>query len=98
MKTSPEAPPPSKLKFEGRLLQTEQLLIYRNWCKGCGICINMCPTQVLAPDDEGKVFIAQPDECTSCKICELHCPDFAINVVGPRPKKEKVNEEIENKK
>jgi 2-oxoglutarate ferredoxin oxidoreductase subunit delta len=47
---------------------------------------------VLAPDSEGKVYIKNPDDCTSCRICELHCPDFAINVVGPKPKKEKTTE------
>jgi len=82
-----------KLKFHGRSLQTEQLLIYRNWCKACGICINLCPTAVLAPDSEGKVYIENADDCTSCKICELHCPDFAINVIGPNPRKKIKTEE-----
>jgi 2-oxoglutarate ferredoxin oxidoreductase subunit delta len=81
--------PLTKLKFKGLSLQTDQLLIYRNWCKACGICIELCPTDVLAPDDEGKVYINKADACTSCKICEIHCPDFAINVIGPRPKVDK---------
>ena len=95
MTTSETPGIPPRFIFEGHLLQTDQLLIYRTWCKACGICINMCPTSVLAPDDEGKVFILRPDDCTSCKICEIHCPDFAINVIGPRPKKE--NEEVKEK-
>ena len=25
-------------------------------------------------------MIARPDDCTACLLCELHCPDFAIEV------------------
>ena len=24
--------------------------------------------------------VARPDDCTACLLCELHCPDFAIEV------------------
>ena len=29
-------------------------LINRDWCKGCGICVAMCPKKVLELDDEDK--------------------------------------------
>jgi len=55
------------------------VVIFRNWCKGCGICVEFCPQGTLAIDaaDE-KAFVAYPEKCTLCGICELRCPDFAI--------------------
>ncbi len=54
-------------------------LIYRKWCKSCGICVHSCPKEVLILKDGGPVAI-QPDKCIGCRFCELHCPDFAIEV------------------
>ena len=47
-------------------------------CKGCGICVEYCPTNVLALDEIGKVYIKNPSECIYCGRCEIRCPDFAI--------------------
>jgi 2-oxoglutarate ferredoxin oxidoreductase subunit delta len=61
-----------------------RLLLHREWCKGCGICIAFCPTHVLALDGEEKCIIADEPSCTGCRLCELRCPDFAIELV-PSP-------------
>lgn len=50
------------------------------WCKGCGICVEFCPKQVLALGDDGKVLVAKPTECIDCGLCELRCPDFVLRV------------------
>lgn len=55
-------------------------LIDRNWCKGCGICVHFCPKNVLELDDQDKVVAARPEDCIACKLCELRCPDLAIEV------------------
>jgi 2-oxoglutarate ferredoxin oxidoreductase subunit delta len=57
------------------------LAINQKFCKGCGICIEFCPKEVLALSDKGKVYAAQPDLCINCGQCELRCPDFAIQVI-----------------
>jgi 2-oxoglutarate ferredoxin oxidoreductase subunit delta len=57
-----------------------RVIIYSKWCKECGICIAFCPREVLAWADDGSVLVANPQECTACRWCELHCPDFAITV------------------
>jgi 2-oxoglutarate ferredoxin oxidoreductase subunit delta len=62
--------------------------IYRDWCKGCGICAALCPKQVLSRNEEGGPVVTDPDACIGCGWCELHCPDFAISV-RPRQKSEK---------
>ncbi len=55
-------------------------IIYRDWCKGCGICVELCPKQVLELDDKDKVFAARADDCIACKLCEIRCPDLAIEI------------------
>jgi 2-oxoglutarate ferredoxin oxidoreductase subunit delta len=59
--------------------------IYRDWCKGCGICIAFCPTKVFDRDETGKAVAARADACIGCRFCELHCPDFAITVTERYP-------------
>jgi 2-oxoglutarate ferredoxin oxidoreductase subunit delta len=55
------------------------IVIFRNWCKGCGICVEFCPQGVLALDAEiEKAIVVNPEKCTLCGVCELRCPDFAI--------------------
>ena len=59
--------------------------IFPNWCKGCNLCVEFCPTGVLEIGTDGRVIVARPEKCTACRWCEIHCPDFAIFVqdVGP---------------
>ncbi len=59
----------------------KQLLINREWCKGCGICVNFCPTSVLELDTSDKAACLRPEACICCRMCELRCPDLAIEVV-----------------
>lgn len=58
-----------------------ELRIRAEWCKGCGICVALCPRQVLALDERGKVQLVAEEACTACRICEVHCPDFVLSVV-----------------
>ena len=56
------------------------------YCKGCGLCLTVCPKDVLAIDHDrltpkgyhpAHIF---KDGCTGCAICALVCPDAAITV------------------
>jgi 2-oxoglutarate ferredoxin oxidoreductase subunit delta len=59
-----------------------------DWCKGCHICVEVCPRKVLEIDDAmflrgfHPIRVARPDDCTGCRQCELLCPDLAITVEG----------------
>ena len=55
------------------------VIINEPWCKGCKICVEICPKNVLAMD--GLVAkVVDIDSCTGCLLCEQLCPDFAIIV------------------
>ena len=62
--------------------------VNRDWCKSCGICVHFCPKGVLVLDDQDKAVAKYPEKCICCRLCELRCPDLAIEVVA-----EKVNHE-----
>lgn len=56
---------------------SKKLKIDTKWCKGCGICVYLCPKSVLAIENDKAVILAE-DDCIACKNCEIHCPDLAI--------------------
>ncbi len=60
-----------------------KIVIYPDWCKGCGLCAAFCPSKVFQISPLGKAEVVNEPECINCGFCELHCPDFAI-VVMPK--------------
>ncbi len=75
------------------------LTVLRHFCKGCEICVEVCPKDVLkmitATDRwEGAIVeVVNMENCNACGLCEVQCPDFAIevrNIKKDRKKKEKM--------
>ncbi|NCC26367.1 MAG: 4Fe-4S dicluster domain-containing protein [Deltaproteobacteria bacterium] len=64
-----------------------KVTVFSDWCKGCGICVAFCPSEVLELGPDGKARVVREDQCINCGFCERHCPDFAVSV---RPKQEPV--------
>jgi 2-oxoglutarate ferredoxin oxidoreductase subunit delta len=65
--------------------------IFRDWCKGCGICAEFCPKKCIKMNAAGEPEVVDAKGCTGCGWCELHCPDFAISVrecLAEKPKEE----------
>lgn len=62
------------------------VLINEVACKGCGICIEMCPVKILSFSREfnetGFHFpeVSDQKKCVRCKNCMIYCPDFAMVV------------------
>lgn len=63
--------------------EEKELIVNKDWCKGCGICVAFCPKNVLSIRG-GKVFIANRNNCIKCGLCELRCPDYAIFLGGKK--------------
>jgi len=62
-------------------------------CKGCGFCVEFCPTGALELSPEFNIkgyhppLLVDTNYCNGCDLCGLYCPDFAIfgYRVGPNP-------------
>jgi 2-oxoglutarate ferredoxin oxidoreductase subunit delta len=72
-----------------------QVKVNRRYCKGCNLCVRVCPNRVF---DEGEELsergyfppaIVHPERCTNnkrktrknavCEMCVLTCPDQALS-------------------
>ena len=50
-------------------------------CKGCGMCVTVCPHRVFAMH-EGKAAITDRNACMECGACARNCPAEAIEVAS----------------
>ncbi len=64
-----------------------KVVIDSGFCKGCGLCVEVCPSHILELDmntftQKGYHPAKCIDEstCTGCATCALVCPDVAITV------------------
>ncbi len=48
-------------------------------CKGCGMCVAVCPHGVLLMRDD-KAVITDKDSCMECGACAKNCAFSAIEV------------------
>lgn len=54
-------------------------------CKACGICADICPTDVFEMKKGSPPMIRYPEECWHCNACVLDCPEAAITLRIPLP-------------
>jgi glutamate synthase (NADPH/NADH) small chain len=80
----PEAPRDAEIEIrqEGPFLKHHQGDYYvgtsAKLCKGCNLCIESCPVDILSLDQKNKIVVNDVASCVFCGMCEMRCPDFAI--------------------
>ena len=63
-----------------------KVVIDRELCKGCLLCIRACPVKVLEKDSEPNSTgtypsrVAQGEKCIACGSCYEVCPDVCISI------------------
>ncbi|MBX7233052.1 MAG: 4Fe-4S dicluster domain-containing protein [Caldilineales bacterium] len=69
------------------------VLIDRNRCKGCELCVHYCPQGVLQLEDAYNArgyrpvaLVERDHPCTGCAVCAVVCPDVVFTVFRfPQP-------------
>jgi 2-oxoglutarate ferredoxin oxidoreductase subunit delta len=77
--------PPSDPNDERR--PVPEVIFAENLCKGCELCITVCPTKILKLDTTRvnsrgyfPAIIYNLAECSGCGSCAKICPDSVITV------------------
>lgn len=51
-------------------------------CVGCGMCVKICPADVIRLNNAAKIAeIRYPEDCQNCHLCRLFCP-VGDDVIG----------------
>ncbi|MDO5014806.1 MAG: 4Fe-4S binding protein [Clostridia bacterium] len=65
----------------------KKLTIREDRCKGCGLCVDVCPKKVLELSEKiinkkghHPVQAVNEEDCISCAFCATMCPDCVITV------------------
>ena len=62
------------------------IVVNTDRCKGCGLCVEACPKEVIALANKvnvnGYPYVeaVRPDDCIGCASCAIVCPDACITV------------------
>ena len=56
-------------------------------CKGCGLCVNVCPRNIVEINKEvinikgyHPASVVRQEDCIGCAFCATMCPDVCITV------------------
>jgi 2-oxoglutarate ferredoxin oxidoreductase subunit delta len=74
--------------FKPKIFKGNQkaVIVFHGLCKGCGLCIEKCPLKAISFSKTDLGVLSTPTveidlkKCNLCGICEIICPDCALNV------------------
>lgn len=57
------------------------VLIRDRGCRGCSLCVDLCPVGVFVRDDQKNLArVTQADRCIGCLTCAYACPSQCIEI------------------
>jgi len=69
-----------------------RILINEERCKGCELCLTVCPPGVISLSEylnshgyRPATLLDPERKCTGCALCAVVCPDTAITVYRDLP-------------
>lgn len=63
-------------RYEGKAY--EWVKVDKEKCSSCGVCVELCPRDVLRLDSKGNPYMEYRDDCWYCDVCKFVCPKEAI--------------------
>ncbi len=72
------------------------VIIKEDRCKGCGLCVAVCPVDILQLAEDRfnvkghhPVEVSDAEMCTGCAMCAIVCPDVVFDVYRRERKRER---------
>mgnify|MGYP000635735836 FL=1 len=64
----------------------EKIKLNTKRCKGCYLCVSVCPVKALSPSGElgeqgFETVKVDEEKCIACGSCYRMCPDYAIEIL-----------------
>jgi 2-oxoglutarate ferredoxin oxidoreductase subunit delta len=75
------------MKASQKKRRTATILIDDQFCKGCNLCLQVCPQKLFSKGEKRSrggyrmPEIPDTEKCSGCLLCEMTCPDLALTVV-----------------
>ena len=60
-----------------------EMTIHDKGCRGCRLCLDVCPTDCFSFDEENhRAVVVAVENCIACLSCSYICPAGAIRHAG----------------
>jgi Fe-S-cluster-containing hydrogenase component 2 len=60
-----------------------QIALHEQACRGCQMCVDLCPTKVFSYDEvNSKATVNHNEDCIGCLSCAYLCPSGALTHEG----------------